>query len=147
MLLEERLTLYQAQYEELLRLGKEMLSENDLTDQQLELFWLKRERCILLMQQQPLLTIEKLQLKELLTEAKLDEKEKQLAAQYKALLAINRQVTSQDQAILMKLRGLAKKEEGAGTVMKQRKKIETYAQKLERTGNNDMVGQRYDRLR
>ena len=47
----------------------------------------------------------------------------------------------------MKLRGLAKKEEGAGTVMKQRKKIETYAQKLERTGNNDMVGQRYDRLR
>lgn len=143
--LMERLIYHQEQYEELERLNNAFLAEKEFSETMLQLFLLERERCILKMQQQPLLMIEKIQLKELAEydEAEIDKEMLPLVVRYKLVVNLNRQVVKQDQAVTMKLRNLERSNKSAAS---PKRRVETYIQTLERTVS-DQTGSRYDRLR
>ena len=149
--LQARVQLHTREFKTLEELNTQFLENKTPDEIDLRLFLLKREQCILQMKLQPILTADKMRLKLLLhTKASGKEQtdtEANLSAAYQNMLSIYQRVVKLEQAVAMRLRGLQKAAaQEQGIAKMEKKRVETYAQQLQRTVNIE-AGSRFDRKR
>jgi hypothetical protein len=139
-----KLKRYREQYTILLRVGEEFLALSEPDMDAVEHLILTRERCVLTMRQEPLLSLEKNHWRPLAAGDMdaLPPQEREIAEAYREVEAMNHRVVSQDQVLNMRLRGLQQKYADTPDPDHTRK-IEDYAE----VKHGDTVGLHYDRLR
>jgi hypothetical protein len=143
MSIKEKLALRREQYGKLYSAGEEFLAVKEPTMDDVENLILTRERCVLLLAEEPLLRTEHSRWRDILSGgvSPADPEEEETARSYAEFKAMNRKVYRQDQAVLMRLRWLER--EYAGTPdPPPRRRTEGYLEAPE-----DQKGRIYDRLR
>ncbi len=151
MTLAEKVKLWSTELQEIKRLNEAFLAKDILFDEELELFLLQRERCLVKMRLQPIITADNMRLQALKQRAAsggLSQEEAELAWAYQALRNLHSEVVRQEQAVNMKMRGMqreAKQEQGGESRVKKCR-LSTYTQQLQQAINMD-TGSRFDRRR
>lgn len=149
--LQARVTLHKQEFENIEQLNEEFLANKEPQGAEIELFMLKRERSLLQLKLEPILTADKMRLKLLRNTAELagesqSEEDKRLAESYREMLEVHQRVVRQEQALAMHLRGLQQKLEAENGGKNVKKRITTYAQQLQANVNVE-AGSRFDRKR
>lgn len=149
--LQARITLHQEEFENLEQLNEQFLANKEPQGAEIELFMLKRERSLLQLKLEPILTADKMRLKLLRNTAALNggeqsEADQKLTQSYQEMLETHQRVIRQEQAIAMHLRGLQQKMEAQNGGKNVKKRITTYTQQLQADINVE-AGSRFDRKR
>lgn len=145
----EKMRLCQEQYIRLEQLGESFLLNKDCKMEDIEYLILERERCLLMMQTNPIDAIDRLNMEQLMrkNEQALSAAEREQIALYQELKKKNRQLINQDQAINMKLRNIEKQN---ATQQKTEKVQNRRSVSVNVPGKEDasqFVGRRFNRLR
>ncbi|MDR1604610.1 MAG: hypothetical protein LBS10_07460 [Gracilibacteraceae bacterium] len=142
--IEKKLALRREQYGLLYKAGEAFLALQEPTMDDVENYILTRERCVLTLQAEPILTAEHSRWRDLArgASAPADAEEEATAQAYAEGKALNQKVLNQDQAVLMRLRWLKRKHAGTPEPEPARRKAEAYTEQP-----GAQTGRIYDRLR
>ncbi|MDR0434721.1 MAG: hypothetical protein LBH21_06625 [Gracilibacteraceae bacterium] len=143
--IREKLALRREQYGRLYSAGADFLGKKEPTMDDVEDLILARERCVLLLAEEPLLRTEHSRWREIYSGGArpADAEEEETARFYGEMAELNKKVLRQDQAVHMRLRWLERQYAGTPEPPPPRRKTEIYAEQPEEARK----GQIYDRLR
>lgn len=147
--LMEKMQLCQEQYSKLWQLGETFLLNQNCSLEDVEYLILERERCLLMMQTNPIDAIDRLNLEQLVRkgEHKLSAEERQQVQLYQELKKKNNQLINQDQAVNMKLRSIDKRNAAQSPTDKVKSRQQVSANLSGRDDVSQFVGRRFNRLR